>query len=58
VGDDVGATRWFSVGDNLASRAGHLLWFAATERRAERAVSHPLVELFIVGSEAYHVYYR
>jgi hypothetical protein len=59
VGDDVSRESWgFSVGDNLASRAGHLLWFGPL-KGVQRALFHtPLVNLFILGSEAYHDYDR
>lgn len=59
VGDDISHENWhFSVGDNLASRAGHLLWFGGL-RSVQRLLFHtPLVSLFVLGSALYHDRYR
>lgn len=59
VGADISRENWgFSVGDNLASRVGDLLWFGPL-RRAQRLFFHtPLVQVFVAGSEIYHDYYR
>jgi len=59
VGDDVTRENWhFSVGDNLASRAGHLLWFGALGK-IQRVLFHtPLVGVFVFASELYHDRYR
>ena len=59
VGEDVSRENWhFSVGENLASRAGQVLWFGAL-RKLQRLLFHtPLVNVFVLGSELYHDYYR
>ncbi len=59
VGDDVSGESWnFSVGDNLASRAGDICWFGPL-RGIQKLLFHtPLVHLFVFGSEAYHDWYR
>lgn len=44
----------FSVGDNLASRVGDLIWYGPL-RRLQRLFFHtPLVYIFIMGSYIYH----
>ncbi len=60
VGDvDAAGESWgFKVGDNGASRVGDLLWFSPLQRFQKLFFRTPLVHLFIVGSEAYHDYYR
>jgi len=60
VGDeDAARERWgFHVGDNLASRAGHALWFGPLRSLQKLLFHTPLVNVFIWGSEAYHDYYR
>ncbi len=59
VGDDVSRENWhFTVGENLASRAGHLLWFGALSKLQRLLFHTPLVNLFVLGSELYHDYYR
>lgn len=59
VGEDISNENWkFQVGDNLASRAGHLLWFSPLKVIQNFFFRTPLVNLFIFGSEAYHDYYR
>jgi len=59
VGDDVSRENWhFSVGENLASRAGHLLWFGALNKLQSLLFHTPLVSLFVLGSELYHDRYR
>jgi uncharacterized protein (DUF362 family) len=51
--------RWgFSVGDNGASRVGDLLWFGPLKRFQKLFFHTPLVNLFVLGSEVYHDYYR
>jgi uncharacterized protein (DUF362 family) len=59
VGADISQENWhFSVGNNLASQAGQLLWFGAL-RKLQRLLFHtPLVNAFVLGSELYHDYYR
>ncbi len=59
VGADVAGENWgFTVGDNLASHAGDLLWFGPLKRIQKLFFHTPLVNVFIFGSEAYHDYYR
>jgi Uncharacterized conserved protein len=59
VGEDISRENWhFSVGDNIASRAGDLLWFGHLKRLQNIFFRTPLVNLFIFGSEFYHDYYR
>src|SRR5207244_1598141 len=59
VGDDVSRESWgFSVGDNGASLVGDLLWFSPLKRFQKLFFRTPLVNLFIMGSETYHDYYR
>jgi len=59
VGDDVSGESWgFRVGDNGASRVGDLLWFSPLKGLQKLFFRTPLVHLFILGSEAYHDYYR
>ena len=59
VGDDVSGESWgFRVGDNGASLVGDLLWFSPLKRFQKLFFRTPLVNVFILGSEAYHDYYR
>jgi len=59
VGDDISGESWgFSVGDNLASRVGDVLWFSPVKKIQNFFFRTPLVNVFIFGSEAYHDYYR
>jgi len=59
VGADVSQESWgFSVGDNLASRAGDVLWFGSLRRLQKLLFHTPLVHLFILGSQVYHDHYR
>jgi uncharacterized protein (DUF362 family) len=60
VGDTALADqRWgFSVGDNGASMVGDVLWFGPLKRFQKLFFHTPLVNLFVMGSEAYHDYYR
>ncbi|MCC7104449.1 MAG: DUF362 domain-containing protein [Chloroflexi bacterium] len=59
VGADVGEVSWgFSVGDNGASRVGDLVWFGPLKPLQNLFMRTPLVNLFILGSETYHDYYR
>ena len=60
VGDTALADqRWgFSVGDNGASMVGDVMWFGPLKRFQKLFFHTPLVNLFVIGSEAYHDYYR
>lgn len=59
VGEDISQVNWnFFVGDNLASRAGDLLWFSSLNKLQNFFFRTPLVNVFIFGSEFYHDYYR
>ena len=60
VGDDiVRSESWgFQVGDNGASDVGDLMWFGPMKSFQKLFFHTPLVNVFIVGSEAYHDYYR
>jgi uncharacterized protein (DUF362 family) len=59
TGCDISNENWkFHVGDNLASRAGDLLWFSPLKSIQNFFFRTPLVNLFILGSETYHDYYR
>ena len=48
----------FSVGDNGASRVGDMVWFGPLKPMQNVLMRTPLVNLFILGSEVYHDYYR
>lgn len=59
VGEDVSRESWgFRVGDNGASRVGDLLWFSPLKAIQNLFFRTPLVNVFILGSEVYHDYYR
>ncbi|MCL4531786.1 MAG: hypothetical protein M1582_01100, partial [Actinobacteria bacterium] len=59
VGDDISGESWgFQVGDNGASRVGDLLWFSPLKAIQNFFFRTPLVNVFIMGSEVYHDYYR
>jgi uncharacterized protein (DUF362 family) len=60
VGDgEVASESWgFSVGDNGASRVGDIVWFGPLKPMQNVLMRTPLVNLFILGSEVYHDYYR
>ena len=60
VGDvELADQRWgFSVGDNGASMIGDVMWFGPLKRFQKLFFHTPLVNLFVMGSEAYHDYYR
>jgi uncharacterized protein (DUF362 family) len=58
-GADISAENWhFSVGDNMASRVGDVLWFGPLKRIQKAFFHTPLVHAFVLGSELYHDYYR
>jgi uncharacterized protein (DUF362 family) len=59
VGDDVSGQNWgFSVGDNLASRVGDLVWFGPLQATQRLLFRTPLVHLFVAASSLYHDRYR
>ena len=59
VGADVSKENWgFEVGDNAASMVGDVMWFGALKRFQKLFFHTPLVNMFVLGSEAYHDYYR
>ena len=60
VGDtDLTNESWnFQVGDNGASRVGDIVWFGPLKPIQNVLMRTPLVNLFILGSEVYHDYYR
>ncbi len=60
VGDtDLANESWdFRVGDNGASRVGDIVWFGPLKPIQNVLMRTPLVNLFILGSEVYHDYYR
>jgi hypothetical protein len=60
VGDpELADQRWgFSVGDNGASLVGDVMWFGPLKKFQKLFFHTPLVNLFVMGSEAYHDYYR
>ncbi len=60
VGDAGAASEsWgFEVGDNGASLVGDLLWFSPLKKFQKLFFRTPLVNVFILGSETYHDYYR
>jgi uncharacterized protein (DUF362 family) len=60
VGDtDLANESWnFRVGDNGASRVGDIVWFGPLKSMQNVLMRTPLVNLFILGSEVYHDYYR
>ncbi|MGE5237127.1 MAG: DUF362 domain-containing protein [Acidobacteriota bacterium] len=54
---EIGAENWhFSVGDNLASRVGDVLWFGPLRKLQKLFFHTPLVYLFVAGSYLYHDY--
>lgn len=57
--EDVANQRWgFSVGDNGASMVGDVMWFGPLKRFQKLFFHTPLVNVFVMGSELYHDYYR
>jgi uncharacterized protein (DUF362 family) len=59
VGADVSGESWgFSVGDNLASHIGDLLWFGPLQRLQRFFFHTPLVHVFAQASHLYHDRYR
>jgi hypothetical protein len=56
---DLSNESWnFRVGDNGASRVGDIVWFGPLKPVQNVLMRTPLVNLFILGSEVYHDYYR
>jgi uncharacterized protein (DUF362 family) len=59
VGDDISGESWgFTVGNNSVSFFGNLAWFGPLKGLQNLFFRTPMVHLFILGSEAYHDYYR
>ncbi len=60
VGDvDAANERWgFKVGDNGASRVGDMMWFGPLKAFQKLFFHTPVVNMFVLGSEVYHDYYR
>jgi uncharacterized protein (DUF362 family) len=59
VGSDISGENWeFKVGDNGASRVGDLMWFGPMKPFQKLFFHTPLVNVFVLGSEVYHDYYR
>ncbi len=59
VGEDVSSESWgFMVGDNLASHVGDVMWFGALKDLQNFFFRTPLVNIFIMGSEMYHDWFR
>jgi uncharacterized protein (DUF362 family) len=59
VGSDIAGESWgFHVGDNGASRVGDLMWFGPMKPFQKLFFHTPLVNVFVLGSEVYHDYYR
>ncbi len=55
VGYDISELNYkFTVGDNLASRVGDLLWFGPLKRLQKLFFRTPLVYIFVLASEIYH----
>ncbi|MGI6513291.1 MAG: DUF362 domain-containing protein [Syntrophomonadaceae bacterium] len=55
VGEDIsGVNLHFTVGDNLASMAGDVLWFGPLKRFQKLFFHTPLVGLFVWASDFYH----
>lgn len=59
VGADISRESWgFEVGDNGASLVGNILWYGPLAKIQKVFTETPLVGVLILGSEAYHDYYR
>lgn len=55
IGEDISQMNFgFQVGDNFASRFGHLFWFSPIMRIQKLLFHTPLVYLFVFGSYFYH----
>ena len=52
---EVADERWgFSVGDNLASSVGDLLWFGPLKAAQKLFFRTSMVQAFVTGSDVYH----
>jgi uncharacterized protein (DUF362 family) len=59
VGSDISNESWgFTVGNNGVSLFGNLAWFGPLKGMQKLFFRTPIVHAFILGSEAYHDYYR
>ncbi len=57
VGEDIKGVNWgFTVGDNVASKVGDLMWFGPLKHLQKLAFQTPAVYSFIFGSFVYHDY--
>jgi len=57
VGEDITNENWgFTVGRNLAARAGHFLWFGPLKKIQHLFFRTPLVYIFVFASFLYHDY--
>jgi len=55
LGEDISGMNFhFSVGDNLASRVGNLLWYSPLKKLQKLLFHTPLVYLFVLASYVYH----
>jgi len=55
LGEEIAGMNFqFSVGNNLASRFGHLLWFGPLQKLQKLLFHTPLVNLFVMASYLYH----
>ncbi len=57
VGDFSSASLNYTVGDNMASRVGDILWFSPLKLFQKLFFHTPLVYLFVFGSFVYHDYF-
>ena len=58
VGEDISSVNFqFTVGDNMASRVGDLLWFSPLKRFQKLFFHTPLVYIFVLGSAVYHDFF-
>lgn len=59
VGEDISNVNWnFSVGTNAVKVAAAIFWFGPLKQLQSFFFRTPIVNLFILGSEIYHDYYR
>lgn len=59
VGSDISRESWgFTVGNNGVSLFGNLAWYGPLKGMQKLFFRTPMVHAFILGSEAYHDYYR